>query len=559
MLHPGQLVNKRYRILEKIAEGGQSTVYLAADGNAFGHRVVVKQFKLGAGTSPNFEAALRQFETSARMLAQLHHAGIVQVIEYVVDGDVPLLITEYVEGETLEHRMALEAFGLPEAQVIDMAEQLCDVLSYLHNQKPPIIYRDLTPGNIIISPSGKLKLIDFGIARTVKAGKAADTELFGTTGYASPEQYGNVQTGPYSDVYSLGATLLYAVSGFDPSQTPFMLPRADRVNPDLKEVSPTFADAIAKATHVQISIRFQTVEEFRRAFRRARRGLIQPREERRPPVGGATVGALVGAALVAILLFGGIGLMLASAVGAFPATTLNGSAAEAPTATATSVAPRTRATGATAVLSYVETRDLTPTQNLSPSATIALTPMVALETSPTSLATTTANATAVETPAPAPTLESIETTQPTADARIANDVPPRVGATESVAPTLTDAVLAESVAPTLTSVAPAESLATPPPPLAITEAPTAISTVTPTAVRASATATARPTRRPTRTPRPIPATASPFPTLVPQPTEAPTQPVQSAVSPPDPAPASTAVLSSIEQPPCPPGAVCSAP
>ena len=317
MLTVGQLVNNRYRIIEKLAEGGQSIVYLAADQNAFGHRVVVKQFKLGSGTPASREAALRQFEASARMLAQLHHPGIVQVIEYVLNDGVPLLITEYAEGETLQHRMQSEVFGLPEEQVLDMAEQLCDVLSYLHSQTPPVIYRDLTPGNVIISSTGRIKLIDFGIARTMKAGKTSDTEPLGTTGYAAPEQYGNLQTGPYSDVYSLGATLLYALTGYDPSLTPFMLPRADAVHPDFKAVSRPLADAIEKATQLNVQDRFQTVEEFRQAIRRARSrspslnaGRVRLRK--------AHVTAFLGLILVIALLGSGIWLMLASAVGAWP-------------------------------------------------------------------------------------------------------------------------------------------------------------------------------------------------------------------------------------------------
>jgi serine/threonine protein kinase len=323
MLTIGQLINRRYRIVEKIAEGGQSIVYLATDENAFGHRVVVKEFKIGAGTPASREAALRQFEASARMLAQLHHPGIIQVIEYVLNGDVPLLITEYAEGETLHHRMQLEAFGLPEEQVLDMAEQLCDVLGYLHSQNPPVIYRDLTPGNIIISPTGRIKLIDFGIARTVKTGKTSDTEPLGTTGYAAPEQYGNLQTGPYSDIYSLGATLLYAVTGYDPSLTPFMLPRADLIHPHLKEVSTALADAIEKATHLDITERYQSVEEFRRAIRRARRRTPEVNLGR-APIHGAYAGAVAGLVLVLLVLCGGIGLMLASALGTLPGDSSNG-------------------------------------------------------------------------------------------------------------------------------------------------------------------------------------------------------------------------------------------
>ncbi|PJF48611.1 MAG: serine/threonine protein kinase [Chloroflexi bacterium] len=404
MLITGQLINGRYRIIEQIAEGGQSIVYLAADERAFGHRVVVKEFKIGMGTPASREAAMRQFEASARMLAQLHHPGIIQVIEYVLNGDTPLLITEYAEGETLQHRMQLEAFGLPEEQVLDIAEQLCDVLSYLHSQTPPVIYRDLTPGNIIISSSGRIKLIDFGIARTVKVGKTSDTEPLGTTGYAAPEQYGNLQTGPYSDIYSLGATLLYAVTGYDPSLTPFMLPRADLVHPDLKEVSSALADAIEKATRLDITERYQSVEEFRRDIRRARRRSPNITIVR-SPIRGAHVGAIAGLAVVVFVLCGGIGLMLASALGTLPGgpTEDNATAIVLP---GSAPAPAALSLTETATATVAPTRTLPPTPTPSPTPTSSSSPTATPAEAPTP----------TWTPSPAPELTATATTTTTTGA-----------------------------------------------------------------------------------------------------------------------------------------------
>jgi len=400
MLNIGQVINRRYRIIEKIAEGGQSIVYLATDENAFGHRVVVKEFKIGAGTPVSREAALRQFEASARMLAQLHHPGIIQVIEYVLNGDVPLLITEYAEGETLHRRMQLEAFGLPEEQVLDLAEQLCDVLGYLHSQNPPVIYRDLTPGNIIISPTGRIKLIDFGIARTVKTGKTSDTEPLGTTGYAAPEQYGNLQTGPYSDIYSLGATLLYAVTGYDPSLTPFMLPRADLIHPNLKEVSTALADAIEKATQLDITERYQSVEEFRRAIRRARRRSPEVNLGK-APIQGAHVGAVVGLALVLFVLCGGIGLMLASALGTLPGDSSSDEPALANLAPPTATLSLTEAPATTSRSALMGASTESPPA--APAATSTPLPQATFTPTPRPSATPT------EAPSPTPTMTASPT------------------------------------------------------------------------------------------------------------------------------------------------------
>ncbi|MDW8053572.1 MAG: serine/threonine-protein kinase [Anaerolineae bacterium] len=332
------MLNKRYLIVEQLAIGGQSIVYLAKDQNMFDRRVVLKAFRLGPGTPTEYDAALRQFETSARMLAQLSHPGIAQVLDYFTVNGIPVLVIEYVPGETLEQKLKLAPMGLPEEQVLDIAEQLCDVLAYLHSQNPPIIYRDLTPGNVIVMPDGKVKLIDFGIARTFKIGKATDTEPLGTTGYAAPEQHGKGQTGPYSDVYSLGVTLLRAVTGYDPSQTPFMLPRADKVHGDLKAVSPALANAIAKATELEVSKRFQTIAEFREALRSGRR--------RRAANGGVRrymplIGTLMLTLLVAALLGGGVVLMVGSATGVIvrPTPTLAPFFDITPPATAPSTSP----------------------------------------------------------------------------------------------------------------------------------------------------------------------------------------------------------------------------
>ncbi|MDW8449097.1 MAG: serine/threonine-protein kinase [Anaerolineae bacterium] len=528
MLITGQLINGRYRIVEKIAEGGQSIVYLATDERAFGHRVVVKEFKIGAGTPASREAALHQFEASARMLAQLHHPGIIQVIEYVLNGDVPLLITEYAEGETLQHRMQLEAFGLPEEQVLDIAEQLCDVLSYLHSQTPPVIYRDLTPGNIIISPTGRIKLIDFGIARTVKVGKTSDTEPLGTTGYAAPEQYGNLQTGPYSDIYSLGATLLYALTGYDPSLTPFMLPRADLIHPDLKEVSPALADAIEKATRLDITERYQSVEEFRRDIRRARRRSPDI-SIGRTPIRGAYVGAIAGLAFVMFVLCGGIGLMLASALGTLPGDSTNDDATAV-------VLPGNVQPTAVLSLTEVPTAAATLAAVVGPAGTPSPTPTPVPTPTPTATPTPEPTATATPTETPAPTSTPTWTPSPTPTA------PPSPTPTETPLPTPT---WTPSPAPASTATA-----------------------VTNTTRAIAATPTRRPVFVDTPTPRPTPTrrpvfvdTPTPRPTLTPTPTATAPSPEPPQAQPPaPPSPQPTAVLSVIERQCIPiPGAECVTP
>jgi serine/threonine protein kinase len=365
MLQVGQVLNNRYRVAQWIADGGQSTVYLATDERTFNRQVVVKEFKLGVGASADAETARHQFEASARMLSQLSHPGIVHVIDYFFTDNTPILVTEYVKGETLEERVTLAPMGLPEKQVIGMADQLCDVLGYLHNQMPPVIYRDLTPGNIILTTGDKVKLIDFGIARTFKEGKASDTEPLGTAGYAPPEQHGKSQTGPYSDVYSLGATLLRAATGYDPSLTPFMLPRADRVNGDLKTVSPALSDAIEKATQVDIRKRYQSVGEFRKAVHRS--------ESIRGMARGASIGLVVVVVLVGMLLCSGIGLMLGSAFGAFnPTTATPGASAAVAAILTTATSKPTQAPSPSPAPTATDTPAPSPTTLAGPTITSSL-------------------------------------------------------------------------------------------------------------------------------------------------------------------------------------------
>jgi serine/threonine protein kinase len=434
MLTPGTILNERYEIIRWLADGGQSTVYLAADTRTFNRQVVVKVYKLAADSS---EASLQQFEASARMLAQLNHPGIVQVIDYFVsDEGKPVLVTEYIQGETLAERMVGQWYGLPEAQVLDLADQLCDVLGYLHRQDPPIIYRDLTPRNIILTASDRVKLIDFGIARTFKQDKATDTEPLGTAGYAPPEQHGKGQTGPYSDIYSLGATLLHALTGYDPSLTPFVLPRADRIHGDLKAVSPHIADAIARATQLEISKRFQSVEELRRALRR--KGLATASRS-------AQVGLVAAGLAVVLLLCGGMAFMLSSAFGfSLPFEVDNLSATPTP-ATAASIALPT------------STPNNEP--NKTPTAQPADSPLPAQQ--PTSQ-TPTRTPTALPSPTPSPTRTPAPSpTRPTA-------TPTQAPATPTAAPTLTPTPTPAPTRPTATSTA----TSTPMPTLTATPLPT---------------------------------------------------------------------------------------
>ncbi len=123
---------------------------------------------------------------------------------------------EFIRGESLEKRLETANAPLLEGQVLDWAVQVCEVLAYLHAQPRPIIFRDLKPSNIMVTEDGSIKLIDFGIARTYKAGQRKDTVTMGSENYAAPEQWGEAQTDPRADIYGLGATMYHLLANVPP-------------------------------------------------------------------------------------------------------------------------------------------------------------------------------------------------------------------------------------------------------------------------------------------------------------------------------------------------------
>lgn len=182
-----------------------------------------------SGTSDYYsEIAHRE----ARFLTTLKHNSLPRVTDLFREGSCIFLVMDYIEGENL--KQIVERAGntrLDVAEVLDWGIQICDVLDYLHNQKPPVIFRDLKPSNIIRRPDNTLCLVDFGIARTSRQGVRVDTVVLGSPGYAPPEQYGQDQTTPLSDIYAFGATMHHLLTGRDPSTAPFQWPDIHDFNP----------------------------------------------------------------------------------------------------------------------------------------------------------------------------------------------------------------------------------------------------------------------------------------------------------------------------------------
>ena len=222
LLPPNLMLRQRYRILSQLGKGGFSAVYKAED-IQFGNRLLAVKEMSQSGLNPQeIVEATDAFKHEALLLASLKHPHLPSIYDHFSEAGRWYLVMDFIEGETLEkHLNNAKGKCLSVEEVLQIGIQLCSVLGYLHTRQPAIIFRDLKPANIMLTPEEHLYLIDFGIARHFKPGQTKDTIAFGSPGYAAPEQYGKTQSTPRTDIYSLGVTLHQLLTGIDPSQTPF--------------------------------------------------------------------------------------------------------------------------------------------------------------------------------------------------------------------------------------------------------------------------------------------------------------------------------------------------
>ena len=216
------LLKNRYRTISVLGQGGMGAVYKAEDTELGNRLVAIKEMSQKGLNQHEASEAVDGFKHEALLLAALMHPNLPRIYDHFSESGRWYLVMDFIEGETLEtylSRHADRTLPVPEALAIGI--QLCTVLDYLHTRRPPIIFRDLKPSNVLRTAGEQLYLIDFGIARNFKPGQAKDTMAFGSPGYAAPEQYGRAQTTPAADIYSLGAMLHEMLTGEDPSLNPF--------------------------------------------------------------------------------------------------------------------------------------------------------------------------------------------------------------------------------------------------------------------------------------------------------------------------------------------------
>lgn len=285
--------------LSYLASGGMSAVYKAEHE---GETVVLKE--VAASNTREVPSLISE----KSLLERLHHPGVVGFRTFFNENGYYYLVLEYVNGQPLSAYFNSDKRPTPET-VADWGVQLCEIFDYLHAQKPPVIYRDLKAENIILA-DGKVKLIDFGIARIHKGVRAKDTELMGSPATASPEHYGGAETDARSDIYTLGASLYELITGGRRKQIgAFQFAPIRELNP---EVSPELEAVLAKAVEFKPEDRYQTALEMRDALLKALgREVPKPKaksvdsEAAEPPAKRSPMGLVAVLAVLAVVGFFG--------------------------------------------------------------------------------------------------------------------------------------------------------------------------------------------------------------------------------------------------------------
>jgi len=259
MISSNTIVGSRYRVVRALGGGGMKLVYLAEDLRLAARPCALAEM-VDSITNPQMQSqAVAAFQREADMLAELNNEHIPRIYDRFNEQNRHYLVMEFVDGVTLEQALKAAGGKLDQDRVLAIALQILDTLDYLHNLEPPVIYRDLKPSNVMLTPGGQVKLIDFGIARHFQP--LSNATMIGTQGYAPPEQYrGKVEV--RSDLYALGATIHHALTGRDPTtEPPFSFPPLKKV---LLNVTPALAELVDHALSYDVEKRIASASDFKR-------------------------------------------------------------------------------------------------------------------------------------------------------------------------------------------------------------------------------------------------------------------------------------------------------
>ena len=274
----GTLLKGKYRITRLVAGGGMSRVYEVAERRPDGTQRTwaMKELRADADDTHTLAEGRRLFEQEANILVRLSHPNLPQVSAFFAENGRSYLVMAFVDGESLEKRLDAASAPLLESQVLDWSIQVCEVLTYLHSRPQPVIFRDIKPSNIMVGLDGRIKLIDFGIARTYKRGKPKDTITMGSENYAAPEQWGKTQTDPRADIYGLGATMYHLLTNVPP--LPAFVPTAPV---PIQQYNPAVTDRTARVVEKAVAMRREQRYPSAEAMRAALLECLPRRERRR--------------------------------------------------------------------------------------------------------------------------------------------------------------------------------------------------------------------------------------------------------------------------------------
>jgi serine/threonine-protein kinase len=308
-IEPGIILRDRYKISRIIGQGGMGSIYLAEDIRLKGRQCALKEVQHESSLPEDtLQQARDQFLREAQILARLDHPNLPKVSDFFSDENREYLVMDFVPGEDLRTLM-LEArrkkVFLAEREVLGWSVQLADALDYLHRQDPPILHRDIKPSNLKLTPSGLIKLVDFGLVKLLASEEMTITILQGrgTALYTPLEQYGGDtgHTDVRSDIYAFGATLYHLLTSTAPveARQRFLRPESlvppRQINPD---ISVRTERAILWALNLHPDERPQNIEEFRQSLV----GRVNPVTQPRQPLPKPSLADLVGTPVDRILM-----------------------------------------------------------------------------------------------------------------------------------------------------------------------------------------------------------------------------------------------------------------
>lgn len=274
MPKPGTILQDRYEIIRVLGAGAMGRVYLAHHLGLGEKRVAIKELEIHVDPE-TLELVTSEFQREAMILAHLDHPALIRASDFFEEEGQCYIVMDYVAGPTLYEVLEQSRGPLPVENVLEWADQLCDGLEYLHSRTPPILHRDLKPGNILLDDLGRVRLVDFGIARFQGPSMRTATVLAGagTAGFAPVEQYSG-GTDERSDIYALGATLYYLLTREIPPNSVALLAgdeqlqRPRQFNP---EISLGLQEVILKMLALKRDDRYPDVTSTREALRGVKR------------------------------------------------------------------------------------------------------------------------------------------------------------------------------------------------------------------------------------------------------------------------------------------------